>query len=36
MKKLRPDTEVVTWPDLSHWPSLEDPQRVATAIVARL
>jgi pimeloyl-ACP methyl ester carboxylesterase len=36
MKELRPDTEVVTWPDLSHWPLLEDPRRVAVAIVERL
>jgi pimeloyl-ACP methyl ester carboxylesterase len=36
MKKMRPDTEVVTWPDLSHWPSLEDPDRVAAAVIDRL
>jgi pimeloyl-ACP methyl ester carboxylesterase len=36
MKELRPDTEVVTWPDLSHWPALEDPERVAAAIFERL
>jgi pimeloyl-ACP methyl ester carboxylesterase len=36
LRDLRPSTEVVTWPDLSHWPSLEDPARVANEIVARL
>ena len=36
MKELRPDTEVVTWPDLSHWPSLEDPQRVTASIIERV
>lgn len=35
LKELRPDTEVVRWPDLGHWPSIEDPARVAAAIVER-
>jgi pimeloyl-ACP methyl ester carboxylesterase len=36
LRELRPDTEVVTWPDVGHWPSIEAPGRVADAIVQRL
>ncbi|MEX2540042.1 MAG: alpha/beta hydrolase [Actinomycetota bacterium] len=36
LKELRPETEVVTWPDVSHWPSIEVPERVTEAILARL
>jgi pimeloyl-ACP methyl ester carboxylesterase len=36
LKELRPATEVVRWPDVAHWPSIEDPQRVASAILERL
>jgi pimeloyl-ACP methyl ester carboxylesterase len=36
LKELRPQTEVVRWPDLSHWPSIEDPKRVAEAILERI
>lgn len=36
LKEIRPATEVVRWPDVAHWPSLEVPERVATEIVARL
>ncbi|MCK9249251.1 MAG: alpha/beta hydrolase [Solirubrobacteraceae bacterium] len=35
LARLRPGTDVVTWPDVGHWPSLEVPERVADAIVAR-
>jgi pimeloyl-ACP methyl ester carboxylesterase len=34
--ELRPQTEVVRWPDVGHWPSLEAPDRVAAAILERL
>ena len=33
---LRPGTEVVTWPDVGHWPTLEAPDRVADAVLARV
>ncbi|MGH3647489.1 MAG: alpha/beta fold hydrolase [Micromonosporaceae bacterium] len=36
LAELRPDTEVVTWPDIGHWPSVEAPERLAAAITARL
>jgi pimeloyl-ACP methyl ester carboxylesterase len=36
LKELRPATEIVTWPDVSHWPSIEVPDRVAAAILERL
>lgn len=36
LRELRGDTEVVTWPDVGHWPSIEVPERVAEAILARL
>lgn len=36
LKELRPQTEVVRWPDIAHWPSIEAPDRVAAAILERL
>lgn len=36
MKVLRPQTEIVTWPDVAHWPLLEVPDRLARSIVDRL
>ncbi|MGH2739838.1 MAG: alpha/beta fold hydrolase [Actinomycetota bacterium] len=36
LKELRPETEVVTWPDVGHWPSIEVPERLATAVADRL
>lgn len=35
LRSIRPETEVVTWPDVGHWPSLEAPDRVAAEILAR-
>lgn len=34
--EIRPGTEIVTWPDVGHWPSLEVPERLAGEILARL
>jgi pimeloyl-ACP methyl ester carboxylesterase len=36
LKEIRPATEIVTWPDVSHWPSIEVPERVTAEILARL
>jgi pimeloyl-ACP methyl ester carboxylesterase len=36
LKERRPETEVVTWPDVGHWPSLEAPERVSASITERL
>lgn len=36
LKEIRPATEVVTWPDVGHWPSIEVPGRVTAAILERL
>lgn len=36
LKELRPATEIVTWPDVAHWPSLEVPDRLAAEILERL
>lgn len=36
LHRLRPATEVVLWPDVGHWPSVEVPERLAEAIVRRL
>ncbi|MGH3655772.1 MAG: alpha/beta fold hydrolase [Micromonosporaceae bacterium] len=36
LASLRPHTEIVTWPDLGHWPPLEAPERLAAAIIDRL
>jgi pimeloyl-ACP methyl ester carboxylesterase len=36
LKELRPATEIVTWPDVGHWPSIEVPERVTQAILERL
>jgi pimeloyl-ACP methyl ester carboxylesterase len=36
LKELRPSTEVVRWPDVAHWPSIEVPDRVAETILERI
>ncbi len=36
LKTIRPSTEVVRWPDVGHWPSLEVPERVSAAILERM
>ncbi|MGH3713238.1 MAG: alpha/beta fold hydrolase [Micromonosporaceae bacterium] len=36
LTELRPGTELVTWPDAGHWPSIEAPVRLAEAITSRL
>lgn len=36
LKDLRPQTEVVRWPDVAHWPAIEVPGRVSAAILDRL
>ncbi len=36
LNEIRPATEVVTWPDVGHWPSIEVPDRLAAAIAERL
>ncbi|MGH3738355.1 MAG: alpha/beta fold hydrolase [Micromonosporaceae bacterium] len=36
LAELRPDTELLTWPDIGHWPSVEAPDRLAEAITTRL
>nr|AHE14583.1 alpha/beta hydrolase fold family protein [uncultured bacterium] len=36
LKGLRPATEVVTWPDVGHWPPIEAPGRLARSILDRL
>lgn len=36
LKELRPATEIVTWPDVGHWPALEVPDRLASAILQRI
>ena len=36
LKKLNPSADLHKWPDVSHWPSIEVPERVAKAIVERL
>jgi pimeloyl-ACP methyl ester carboxylesterase len=33
---IRPATEVITWPDVAHWPHYEVPQRVADHILDRV
>jgi pimeloyl-ACP methyl ester carboxylesterase len=33
---IRPATEVITWPDVAHWPHYEVPQRVANHILDRV
>jgi pimeloyl-ACP methyl ester carboxylesterase len=32
LRSLRPDTDVVTLPDVGHWPSIEAPERLAAEI----
>ncbi|MQB01112.1 MAG: alpha/beta fold hydrolase [Actinobacteria bacterium] len=32
LAELRPDTRVTRWPDVSHWPQLEVPERVAAEV----
>ena len=34
LAKEIPGAELRTWPELGHWPQLEDPSRVATTIEA--
>ena len=34
--ELRPETDVHVWPDVGHWPSIEVPERIASAIRERL
>ena len=34
--RLRPGTEIQTWPDVGHWPALEVPDRLAEAILEGL
>ena len=36
IKLWRPVTDVYKWPDVSPWPSIEVPDRVARAILNRL
>jgi pimeloyl-ACP methyl ester carboxylesterase len=36
MKKLNPAADLHKWPDVSHWPPVEVPERVAKAIIDRL
>jgi pimeloyl-ACP methyl ester carboxylesterase len=36
MKKLNPSADLQKWLDVSHWPPIEVPERVAKAIVDRL
>jgi pimeloyl-ACP methyl ester carboxylesterase len=32
LRELRPAAPVTEWPDLGHYPQIEDPARVATAV----
>jgi pimeloyl-ACP methyl ester carboxylesterase len=36
LAELRPATEVLTWPDVGHWPTLEAPERVAREVLGRV
>lgn len=36
LKEIRPATEVVVWEDVAHWPSIEEPVRLARAIASRM
>ena len=36
LKKLNPAADLHKWPDASHWPPIEVPERVAKAIIERL
>jgi pimeloyl-ACP methyl ester carboxylesterase len=36
VKKERPYTDLYKYPDVAHWPSIEAPNRIGDAIVARL
>lgn len=36
LAELRPQTEIVRWPDVGHWPPNEVPERVTAAILDRL
>ncbi|HJP66152.1 MAG TPA: alpha/beta hydrolase [Actinomycetota bacterium] len=36
LSSLRPDTDVVVWDDVGHWPSLEAPGRLVQAVTDRI
>ncbi len=36
VKKNRPVTDLYKYPDCAHWPSIEYPDRIGDAIIARL
>lgn len=36
IKDERPSTDLVIWPDVGHWPSIEVPDRMADAILERM
>ena len=36
LEELRPETAVLPWPDVGHWPALEVPDRLGEAILDRL
>ena len=36
VKKERPYTDLYKYPDVGHWPSIEAPDRIGDAIIARL
>lgn len=35
-KELRPSVDLVLWPDVAHWPSIEVPDRFASLILDQL
>ena len=36
LRDLRPETRVITWDDVGHWPALEVPDRVLAAVLSAL
>ena len=36
LAEIRPETEIIRWPDVGHWPAIEAPDLVANAILERL
>jgi pimeloyl-ACP methyl ester carboxylesterase len=36
LAEVRPQTEIIRWPDVGHWPSLEVADRVTAAILERM